>query len=173
MKLKITSELRNELAQPWGELITEAELHLCHGIITVGDMVSVTCLRNGIIPDLMIFDYKTKRSTYHELDNYLDLLNPGMPCIVNPPSYITEQLENTIKAALLDINNKQALNMSIDKRQIMVLGEEDLASIMVLKYAPLNHTLIYGIPDVGMCKLVITKEVKERVDEIIRKFDKI
>lgn len=168
---KITKEINEELKKPWGIPFTEKEIANLNksekSIITVGDMVSTTFLKNGVTPALMIFDYKTERSSYNEMDKYLAMLNSSMPCVVNPAGYITQDLISEIGMALARIQ------MNRSHFQIMVLGEEDLAAVVALSKSPIGTVVIYGVPGVGMNIIEVTQEMKDKMKTLIKRCEKV
>lgn len=169
MMYKITPELREELSKQWGDMISEEDaLKLpMNKVITVGDMVSTFFLKHEMTPSLMIFDYKTERKSYNEIDNYLAMLNSTFPCVPNPAGYLMPQLEVAVCMAFMDI---QRLGIP---SQIMVMGEEDLASLAVVKHAPIGSILIYGMPGEGMCKLEIDRNEKFKANYFFSRMEKI
>lgn len=143
---KLTDELRQDMKTIFGNQVMPDEVNEIgkNFIITVGDMVTASFLEQGIIPDVAIFDYKTKRTSCNMIDKYISLLNPTMKCVVNPPGELTiESLEAVLDAISTSKSAVQPL-------QIMVVGEEDLLVIPALMFAPEKSYVIYGVPDVGM-----------------------
>ena len=62
--LLLPEELREELRRVHGELVGEDELEKKISgrfVISVGDVVTHTLLEHGILPDVAIVDYRTKR----------------------------------------------------------------------------------------------------------------
>lgn len=162
---RITPLLAEELKEPWGDMISEEDAIKLpmNEVMTVGDMVSTTFLKHGLTPILMIFDYKTERRTFIEMDKYSNMLNDVFPCVVNPPGCITDKLENLVMSAVVDIVRFES------PKQIMVMGEEDLAALLVIAYAPTDSKLVYGIPGRGMCVVNINREIRIRVNNILAK----
>ena len=60
---RVPEEKRHLVKEPFGVLISESELRErnANKTITVGDVVSLTVWRMGIIPDLAIYDGRTER----------------------------------------------------------------------------------------------------------------
>ena len=66
IKYILPNNLRNKLKEPLGILLNEKELLLRlkkeKYIVTIGDQVTYTLLKNSIKPVFCIVDYKTKRN---------------------------------------------------------------------------------------------------------------
>ena len=60
---RVPEDKRHLFKEPFGVLISESELRErnANKTITVGDVVSLTMWRMGIIPDLAIYDGRTER----------------------------------------------------------------------------------------------------------------
>ena len=140
---KLPVAKREVFQQPIGYDIDETELrelNAKHKIIAVGDVVSLTMRKHGIVPLLSIYDGYTER---HELTEFADLVkNEGWAetAVVNPAGEITSELEEAVKNALA------GRSAGI----IRVEGEEDLALLPCVLYAPEDAVVIYGWPGRGM-----------------------
>ena len=169
---KLCGALRNELKRPLGELIKgEAPLpylrilekiRKANYIITVGDIVTENLLRVGVFPDIAIYDHKTKRRKYNskiELDAVVITVN-------NPAGTITKTLLVAIKRSV-ELARK-GKRVCID-----VCGEEDLAVIPAVLYAPEGTLVIYGQPEEGVVIIEVTTEYKCKCAEILRKMEMV
>ncbi len=140
---KLPSDKREVFQQPIGYDILEedlAKLNAKNFIIAVGDVVSLTMRKNGIVPLLSIYDGFTER---RELTEFADLVkNEGLgeTVVSNPAGEITCELEEAVRNALAGKS----------ERIIRVEGEEDLALLPCVLYAPENSVVIYGWPGRGM-----------------------
>ena len=79
--------------------------------------------------------------------------------VKNPPGLITDELCEAIKIILENLKNGPF--------RIEVEGEEDLASLIVLFFAPMDVTIIYGLPDKGVLVIKPTKRIKDKVKKIL------
>ena len=71
---RLPPDKRAEFQQPIGYDISEEDLihiNAKHKIIAVGDVVSLTMRKNGIVPLLSVYDGYTER---HELTGFADLV---------------------------------------------------------------------------------------------------
>ena len=140
---RLPQERREVFQEPVGYDISEEdlrEINAKHLIIAVGDVVSLTMRRNGIVPLLSIYDGFTER---HEVTGFADLVKNGglaETVVSNPPGEITSELVEAVKNALA------GRSAGI----IRVEGEEDLALLPCVIHAPENSVVIYGWPGRGM-----------------------
>jgi uncharacterized protein (UPF0218 family) len=149
--LSLSSEFREELAEPRGVLIrgkpvppSLLRLYLEPPIIAVGDVVADTLLHAGVLPELIIYDGSTRRGAYEgeELgEREADMI------LENPRSMISQD----------------AQELFFDERPrglLMVRGEEDLLAIPAALAAQPGSTVVYGQPGEGVVML--------RVDDMLR-----
>ncbi len=165
----LPESLRDRLKEPIGFLLDEKgilnALETRDFIISVGDMVTYTLLKNGIEPDMAIVDFRCKRKPCDRV--IVDLLSrygAEKIYVKNPPSSISEELWDGIIDGLKICKNKTVC--------IIVDGEEDLASLAVISLAPSNATVIYGLPDKGVVLVDVNNNYKEMVDLILKRSDK-
>ena len=55
--------------------------------------------------------------------------------------------------------------------RIVVEGEEDLASLVCVSLAPDGTNVIYGIPFKGLMLLTVDAQIRECVNEILKKME--
>ncbi len=169
MKFVLTRSLRSELKEPLGRLI-RGELPQPYlrvrnelegkPVITVGDVVTENVLRLGIKPAMAIFDHRTKRKDYRpQVDADAVLMT-----VKNPPGTITKALLNAIRKGF-------GLAERGRRVYIKVNGEEDLAAIPAVLYAPYGSLVLYGQPDEGVVLIKVTPECKRRCARILAKME--
>jgi uncharacterized protein (UPF0218 family) len=161
--VRLPIELRNELKVPLGRLVSEGELVGIvsdrEKIVTVGDICSLTLFKLGIIPDITIVDFKTRRGSIMELREEITKIGQIVINVNNPAGMITEQLWNALE---------KAYHMNV-KVRIEVIGEEDMATLPSVLMAS-NHTVvIYGLPDIGMIAVLDMNKAKQKVKDVLRK----
>ena len=153
---RVPEDKRDVFKQCLGTDLKESELTKHHDkkIISVGDVVSLTMRRNGIRPILSVYDGYTER---HEMTDFANLVEgEEKEVVVNPAGVITDELEDAIRNALK--TGKTDL--------IRVDGEEDLALMPCVLYAPEGAEVVYGWPGKGM-KIVSTDDVtRKRIEEL-------
>jgi len=123
-------------------------------IISVGDVVTKNLIRVGIKPDLIVIDGKSMRTKKEEfeIEGYEEIR------IKNPPGTITDELWEAMKRM------KQ-------KQKIFIEGEEDLASLPAILFAPSGALIIYGIPGEGIEIIEANENNKKIVRESIEKME--
>lgn len=140
---RLPQDKRKVFQEPVGYDITENDLKILNAnnfLIAVGDVVSLTMRKNGIVPLLSVYDGYTER---HETTEFADLVKNGRwaeIAVSNPAGEITSELEEAVKKTLAD------RSVGI----IRVEGEEDLALLPCVLYAPENSVVVYGWPGRGM-----------------------
>ena len=153
---RVPEDKRQLFKEALGSDLKESELTKHHDkkIITVGDVVSLTMRKNGIRPILSVYDGYTER---HEMTEFANLVEgEEKEAVTNPAGVITDELEDAIRNALT--TGKTDL--------IRVDGEEDLALMPCILYAPEGAEVVYGWPGKGM-KIVSTDDVtRKRIEEL-------
>ncbi len=160
----LPEKLRDLLKTPVGKLVNEKELlKLLKNekyIISIGDLVTYTLLKNDIEPSFCVVDFKTRRGECSK--EVIDLLKSfGKKSIVvqNPSGILSDNLWRVIKLAID--------NLEIGSLRIEVKGEEDLASLPAIYFAPSDAIIIYGLPDKGVLVVKPTKEMKKKVKDVL------
>ncbi len=122
-------------------------------IVSVGDVVSENMAEHGILTHLVIVDNRVMRQPREPV-----VLKVNQTIHVkNPPGTITDQAWLAVKEAL-----KQ-------KRQVKIVvdGEEDLLTLVVLLHAPLNALVVYGQPYEGIVAVKVTQRKRQEARRII------
>ena len=162
----LPDNLRNLLREPIGQLVNENELiDILKNekyIVSIGDLVTYTILKNEIEPIFCIVDYKTRRGKCSiEIIDFIKSFGKKSIVVKNPPATISDDLWNVIKIAYE--------NIELSSLRIEVDGEEDLASLAAIYMAPPDVTIIYGLPDKGVLVVKPTLKNKQLVKEILDK----
>ena len=166
IKCILPDNLRDKLKEPLGILVDEKEfirlLKKENYIVSVGDQVTYTLLKNNIEPVFCIVDYRIKRSQYSdEIKNTIQSFGIKKVKIENPPKCISKDLWDSIESAYKNIG-KYTLRIEIE-------GEEDLAALPAILLAPVDVTIIYGLPDKGVVIVKAVERNKRKVKEILEK----
>jgi len=170
MLFRLTPQLRRELKDPLGELIRgeipepykriRGELEGADYLITVGDIVTENVLKLGIKPDVAVYDYRTKRRDYNpDID-----MDAVVMTVRNPSGTITKALLNAVR---------KGLELARRGRRvcIKVAGEEDLAAIPAVLYAPTGSIVLYGQPGEGVVLIKVTPECRLRCGKIMSRME--
>jgi len=162
----LPENLRETLKKPIGKLVQEQELIQLlkkeKYIVSIGDLVTYTLLKNNIKPIFCIVDFHTRRGECtEEMIKKIKSFGKKHMVVKNDPATISDELWNAIDHGL---NNLEPGFMRIE-----VIGEEDLASLPVIFLAPSVVTIIYGLPDKGVLVVSPNKKNKELTKEILDK----
>jgi uncharacterized protein (UPF0218 family) len=162
----LPDELRDKLKKPIGKFfVDERELLIFlkneKYIVSVGDQVTYTLLKNNIFPIFCIVDFKIERGNYSPvLKKLIKSFGKKTLTVKNLQGEISDELWSAIKNAY-NVLEKGSL-------RIEVLGEEDMASLAAIFLAPRNDvTIIYGLPDKGVVVVKATDENKLKVKEVL------
>jgi GTP-dependent dephospho-CoA kinase len=168
----LPENLRDELKNPIGKLYKgngleciramEKDLRQASKVAAVGDMTAYYLLEGRVVPDLLIVDMKTKRMPVSsdvlkglEHDSY------RVVKVDNPPATLTDELIDAIRSSLA----------GMDKVKITVRGEEDLAMLPVIFYAPIGSAVVYGQPNEGSVLVKVTPEKKDQIKNLMNRMD--
>ncbi|NYZ75980.1 DUF359 domain-containing protein [Candidatus Micrarchaeota archaeon] len=160
---RLPESLRLEFRRPFGKVMNNNELVRCAKgrkglLITVGDECSYSLIKNGITPDIVIYDLRVKRKDIiGEMRDTLGKFNNGEVIVHNPAGVIMDELLASVKDALQK-----------GKGKVLVKGEEDLAALVVMMYAPNGSLVVYGQPDEGAVLVEENEEVRNRA---VRSFE--
>ena len=162
----LPNNLRDFLKEPMGQLVNEKKLlNLLKNekyIVSIGDLVTYTILKNDIEPIFCVVDFKTRRGKCPiEIIKLIKSFGKKSIIIKNPPGTISDDLWKVIEIAFE--------NLEADTLRIEIDGEDDLASLAVIYLAPKDVTIIYGLPDKGVLVVKPTFENKKKVKEILDK----
>jgi uncharacterized protein (UPF0218 family) len=154
---KLPSSMRDAFKEPLGTELKESELreHKDSRIVAVGDVVSLTMARNGIRPVLSVYDGYTER---HEMTEFSALVKKNRweeKVVKSPAGVISREMDDAVRNAL-----------SGGTGLIRVEGEEDLALMPCILYAPEGTEIIYGWPGKGMMIVTTDDVIRKRVKEL-------
>jgi len=85
--------MRKDLGMPIGEMLSESsvknQLGDCDNVISVGDVVSLSLIQNGLAPHVTIYDCLTERSVMTTMDTKVDEIAGTKVTVSNPAGTIT------------------------------------------------------------------------------------
>ena len=163
----LPDNLRDLLKKPMGELVDEQKLLEIIDeedfVVSVGDQVTYTLLKNDIEPIFCIVDYKTRRGDFpSEFIQRIKSFGDEVLEVENPQGCITDELWDAIEESFYNATDGITTRIEVD-------GEEDLASLAVIFMAPEDVTIIYGLPDKGVLVVKPTDKNKELIKEVLEK----
>ena len=161
--LRLPEDLRNELKQPLGEVVNEAQLKRIlkdvSTIVSVGDMCSLSIYKMGFVPDIAVVDFKIERVDVQDMRAQIRKIGQIVINVENPPGTLTEQLWQAVEKAY----------QSEEKVRIEVSGEEDLATLPCVWLAPENTAVVYGLPNIGLVVVLDEYEARIKVKNVLTK----
>ncbi len=173
---KLPEALREKLAEGEGILIEgESEedvakealktLKRCRGYVCVGDVACLTLIRVGGRPTACFVDGKTQRESNTSFIPVLSNLFRNIIHVRNPKSHVTEEL----------MMATESLGDCLEefKTLIVVVGEEDLASLIAAAALPSNCCVVYGVPNKGVKVLKVSEEIRRSARELLSKFNEV
>ncbi len=162
---RLPSDMREEMARPFGELIDEKRLSETGGamLLTVGDVVSLSARRAGVVPRLSVYDGRSERREMSEFSRLLDELEEERISVENPAGTVSAGLMDAVAEALAEGG----------PRNIKVEGEEDLAVLACILQAPLGSWVVYGQPGEGMVLVVVDDEARGRTKELWNRMEEL
>jgi len=160
----LPDSLRDKLKEPIGLLVDEEELLKLlkneNYVVSVGDQVTFTLLKNGITPVFCVVDFKIKRGVVSsDIKDLIKSFGKKSLVVDNPPGCISDDLWIAIKKAYM-VLEKGSLRIEVN-------GEDDLAALPAIFLAPGDATIIYGLPNKGVVLVKASDENKSKVKEII------
>ncbi|MDR1691173.1 MAG: GTP-dependent dephospho-CoA kinase family protein [Candidatus Methanoplasma sp.] len=156
---KVPEKSREFFKEPLGRDLKEEELTIIgrmSKMITVGDVVSLTAIKLGIFPDLLIYDGMTERKEMTELASLVKDMGWEETVVKNEAGTITAELITAVKNAL---DRKNVI--------IRVEGEEDLATIPCILLSPGGTRIIYGWPGKGMKLITVDGDIKRKAQKLM------
>ncbi len=157
--LRLPEAFRGLFRRPFGTLYSRIDDLLPElagrAVYTVGDVVTQTLLKRGVVPQIAIIDGYTMRVPCKRSP----LLIATRVVAYNPPGTLTEDLIRAIREAVAD-----------PPRLIFVDGEEDLAVIPLVLAAPIGAAVLYGQPGEGVVLRIVDEEAKREAEYLLNLF---
>lgn len=145
--LDLSDNQRRFFAKLQGKLVKKPEFYAERACV-VGDFTLEKFLSFNWQYDLAVYDNQTERGAYNS--PLIAEIEPDHT-LKNPSGKITPQL-------LTLLQNWQRG----DFQHLLVEGEEDLATVVLVLTLPLESAIYYGQPDRGLVELKVTEKVKNR-----------
>jgi len=138
----------------------DRDLRSAKKIAAVGDMTAFYLHEASIAPDLAIVDKKTKRlPTPEHVQKRLERDSYRTVEVKNPAATLSQELIELIRDSL---GRDEHIKIVVD-------GEEDLATLPTILYAPLGAVVVYGQPGLGSVLVKVTDEKKKQIEELMSK----
>ena len=157
--LILPKRLRRSLGKVFGKLIQtrnlEENIDDEDRIFAIGDVVVGTLLREGYVPSVAIFDNRTARGRVVVPEIRKRFRRPLTAR--NEPGEIRRELWSAVSKA----------SRSRRPVGIRVYGEEDLASLVCIHFAPVGAVVMYGIRGKGVDIIRVDRNIKRFVDRVL------
>lgn len=128
-------------------------------VVAVGDACAAGLILKGRRPALVIYDGKIMRAPAgKEVADAIAGFEGKELKVPNPAGYISDELVGAVKRAL---EGKAA--------KIFVDGEEDLAALVVMMFAPDGALVVYGQPNEGVVLIESREETRNKARRIYNK----
>ncbi|WP_202319418.1 GTP-dependent dephospho-CoA kinase family protein [Archaeoglobus neptunius] len=168
--LRLPENMREEFAKPHGKLyrgsgerliLEVEEIGDCRLLCCVGDLVSASAVKVGVIPDIAVIDGKTLREDSVEFET--EVFDERIETW-NPAGYVSCRLISDLK---------KAVELADDGKKVMVFvdGEEDLAVVPLGILLPENSLIIYGQPREGVVALKVDVDKKILILNLLRRME--
>lgn len=193
-KLILPEVMREELRKPLGKVISGSVNQLNQVaqkviqslsqfkilpqiIISVGDIITLSLIRQKYIPHISIIDLRSRRESIQREKIYETIqleCGPASPAgrrtkvayvkTQNKAGEINLEAGKRIKEAIHDsiFDNKKSV--------IEVEGEEDLLALPAILFAPLHSIILYGQWNLGVVAVEVTEEKKKEVKQLLGRF---
>ncbi len=159
--LRLPERMRGELVMPFGKLLDEETMveraKKCEDLVTVGDVVSLRMLENGITPRTMVYDLRTKREGMTGLPSALTGVKGKDVLVRNPAGRIMPEMVRAIESSFA----------SKEITKLRVEGEEDLAALVCAAVAPDGTCVAYGLPGKGVVFVNVDDKVRQKARTLI------
>ncbi len=166
--LQMPESLRSTLQAVSGETIKSIQDIVVGSplVITVGDIVSVSAVKDMVTPGIMIFDHRTGRETITD-PHILSLLPRPTQTVQNVAATISNDAANSIHTAI------KAYLQEGEKAALRIEGEEDLLALPAILLAPLGSAVVYGEKLKGMTVMHVDEERKAEIVQLIKQFEQV
>jgi len=155
---RLTESLRERLHRPVGELLTErAALERVREkrpglLVAVGDTVGYVLFRNGLRPDVFVYDYKNLRvPVSEEVRKEIERHVRRRKVVANEAGTISDEMERAVRSAI----ERRRGNIFVD-------GEEDLAALVAFANAPDGSVVLYGQPNEGIVLVEVDEAMRAK-----------
>ncbi len=142
----VSEEVRKILSSPIGTLITNSPSGASKKYL-VGDSTTERFIKEEWPYELAVIDYLKKRTPTFPRSIDRSLCSR---VVCNPAHTLSMELVQGLREAV-----------QLGEKQVLVIGEEDLAAVILVLLLPLKTILYYGQPDSGLVECEITENIKQ------------
>jgi len=156
MTLRLPESLRKKLKTPLGNFITDLSSLKGKTLVCVGDQASKDLLRGGLRPRLCVCDGKIRRESVGvppEISDY----DAAEIKVKNEPGTLSKEVFQAVEKALASKKN----------HKIIVDGEEDLVTLVAIKYARPGSVVLYGQPNEGLVAVEVNERTRDKANSML------
>lgn len=158
MMIKIDEKTKEILKTPLGRIVTEDEIKKINKkIISIGDICTLSLIKNKIKIQVAVFDFKTKREEIAQEERNILLKSAKFVEIENPAGQLNREIV------------KNARKYIDEKTNIKIIGEEDLTALAFILELKEDEAVVYGQPNVGIVMVQKDEKLKDKIREWIKK----
>lgn len=162
--LRLPEGLRDELKRPFGLIVKSVDAaglrKSAKILITVGDACTYELARQGVVPDVAIYDYREeRRPVAAEVRRALESLPLARVRVGNPAGTIQAAAWKAVEDALADGG------------KIEVDGEEDMLALPCIALAPPGSMVVYGQPGEGAVIVNVDANAKKKAEKLLAEME--
>ncbi|MFH1106349.1 MAG: DUF359 domain-containing protein [Candidatus Micrarchaeota archaeon] len=159
---RVTPQLRRRLKRPFGKVYpgktAAAALHGRKVVVAVGDIATEALLEKGMAPTVAVVDFKCRRRDVAlHTARRIAAFKAREFTVDNPPGGISSALNSAIA---------RIFSERLFPAKVLVRGEEDLAVVPAVLYAPEGAAVYYGQPGKGGVIVEVDAKSKRRFKAI-------
>ncbi len=174
----LPKELKEKLRKPLGEvfpgregdilkvgtdLVNYIKKYQPKILISVGDIVSYSLIKNNLVPSITIVDFHSRKKAIDE--EIKKFINHDFHFQVsNSQSTLSEKTIRTIQKAVKEFLTKKRF------QKVFVEGEEDLLVLPAIIFSPLKCLVIYGHWQYGAIVVEVSAKMKDRAIKLLKRF---
>lgn len=134
-------------------------------LISVGDIVSYSLIKNNLVPSITVVDfYSKKKAIGSEIKKFIN--HNFHFQVINQPSTLSKNSVKTIQKAVKEFLTKKRL------QKIFVEGEEDLLVLPAIIFSPLKCLIVYGHWHYGVIVVEVNEKMKKKAIKLLKRFSK-
>lgn len=165
---QLPERLRPALQRPLGTVAPSIRkvnklLNQTSLIFAVGDSTAINLQKAGYLAALRIVDFREQRQEIDELSKatyFPDVTSS----LTNPAGTVSGDVGEALYEMLLQVLQTGS------PQTLTVAGEEDLLTLPLILFAPLNALVLYGQPQEGVVVVEVTEERKTFAKNLLSQF---
>ncbi len=135
----------------------------CELLIAVGDVICLSLIQAGVVPDACVVDGTTLRR--HDVSiEALECIFDKVFRVRNPRSLITEESIRCVRQCI-------SLARGGVRCLILVEGEEDLLALPAILECLKGECIAYGLPGRGVGVMIVDNGLKKLAEETLNSFE--